>query len=79
MRYFVALRACLKDLQDFYQGLKPSPRGILEPFLPYPRHYLENGQRVELEYIRYLQDPNECQTFVAKAKGRDVVVKFVSR
>lgn len=78
VRYFVALKKSLISLREFYQGLQPTR--ALEPFLPHPRFYHDaNGDKVTFEYVQYMQDPDICQTFLAKARGRKVVVKFVSR
>jgi hypothetical protein len=87
-RVLVALRECLKKLQNFYETLdapflpnQPHPR-----YFPYTTSFFENGTRTHFRYLKSLEDHPASVTYLAEITSQGsttdprvkVVVKFVT-
>jgi hypothetical protein len=85
-RVLVALRICLKKLEEFYKTLDPPSFYDHQPhprYFPHPTSFTsENGTLTHFRYMKCLEDHPASVTYLAEITGRDagvkVVVKFVT-
>ena len=83
-KVFVALRECLKRLEEFHKTVDPPPFYPNKPhprYFPYPISFSEDGTMFHFRYLSSLEDHPASVTYLAEITtqpGEKVVVKFVT-
>ena len=83
-RVFYALKASLKKLTSYYEGLAPTGDLLADSryFPSITAYRLHGGGYVKFEYVGFLENSPDCITLHARTETmapQDIVVKFVDR